>query len=383
MKNSLTKITLGDVASLSYGKMPDKHKLGSGDSVVFSGYKYLDKYPEANCKKGDVIVVARGVGGTGDVKIVKRDCYLTNLSIKIDFNKDSKINPEFFYYMHKANNLRHLDSGSAQSQITITDLKRYVFSAPPIGTQNNIVKQIRSIDEFILINNQRIQILEKIAQRLYEEWFVDFKFPGHEKVKMVDSKIGKIPEGWKISNLGKVAELNNKSTKGTRENDIIRYIDIRSVSTGSVDTITNVEYKNAPSRARRLVSHGNIIVATVRPNRRSFALILEPKLRTVASTGFAVISPMIPFSYCYLFLSQQSYTDYLTNNAKGSTYPAVSIDDFKKSKILIPNAELLNEFHLKVEPTLRLKNNLLAKNKILKETRDLLLPRLISGEIES
>ena len=80
--------TLGEVASFQYGTMPKKEKLNTGIYPTFSGYKYQYLYPEKNCIKGDLILVARGVGGTGDIKLVKQDCYLTNLSIKI--NKDKK-----------------------------------------------------------------------------------------------------------------------------------------------------------------------------------------------------------------------------------------------------------------------------------------------------
>ena len=73
--------TLGEVSQFKYGKMPLKSKLNRGIYPTFSGYRYQYKYPEFNCKKGDVIVVARGVGGTGDVKIIKEQAYLTNLSI--------------------------------------------------------------------------------------------------------------------------------------------------------------------------------------------------------------------------------------------------------------------------------------------------------------
>jgi type I restriction enzyme S subunit len=77
---------LGDIGTFSYGKMPKKDLLNTGDFPTFSGYKYQYTYPESNCNKNDLIVVARGVGGTGDVKIVREDCYLTNLSLKMDFD---------------------------------------------------------------------------------------------------------------------------------------------------------------------------------------------------------------------------------------------------------------------------------------------------------
>ena len=89
---------LSDIANFSYGKMPKQEILNTGEYPTFSGYKYQYTYPEYNCDKGEIIVVARGVGGTGDVKIVKERCYLTNLSIKIDLD-NSEVVSSYFYYL--------------------------------------------------------------------------------------------------------------------------------------------------------------------------------------------------------------------------------------------------------------------------------------------
>lgn len=142
---------LGEIAEMKYGKLPPK-SVSSGQYPVFSGYRcvgYTDTY---NCNEGDVIVVARGVGGTGDVKLIREKCYLTNLSISVILNR-TICSPSFFYYKYQVKNLRYLDSGSAQSQITIDDLKRLVISLPPLAEQNRIVNVLQSLDEKISINN--------------------------------------------------------------------------------------------------------------------------------------------------------------------------------------------------------------------------------------
>src|ERR1035437_6719352 len=139
---------LGKIAKFSYGTMPKKEKLGSGKYPTFSGYKYQYRYPEFNCKKGDIVVVARGVGGTGDVKIVKEDAYLTNLSIIMDFDKNIVFNP-YIYYFYKVETLRYLDSGSAQSQITINDLSKEIIVLPPLPEQRAIASVLSSLDDKI------------------------------------------------------------------------------------------------------------------------------------------------------------------------------------------------------------------------------------------
>jgi type I restriction enzyme S subunit len=137
MSSKFSKYKLGEIINFSYGKMPKQEYLNTGKYPTFSGYKYQYLYPEMNCKKGDVIVVARGVGGTGDVKIVQKDCYLTNLAIKFDLNNEI-IDNKYCFYHYFLSTLRHLDSGSAQSQITINDLSNLEIIIPPLQTQKKI-----------------------------------------------------------------------------------------------------------------------------------------------------------------------------------------------------------------------------------------------------
>ncbi|SQB77817.1 Putative type I restriction-modification system,specificity subunit S [Escherichia coli] len=164
---------LGDIAEFSYGKMPKKEFVGTGDYVIFSGYKYTESYPEKNTSAGELIVVARGVGGTGDVKITTRDCYLTNLSIKINLD-ETKVRKEYFYYLFLQSNLRYLDSGSAQSQITINDLANVEISAPSLNVQDLIVKSLKAFDDKITTLSSMNQTLEQMSQTLFKSWFVDF-----------------------------------------------------------------------------------------------------------------------------------------------------------------------------------------------------------------
>ena len=136
-----------------YGKMPDKNRIkDAGEYPVWSGYRCVGYYDEKNVNKDEIVVVARGIGGTGDVKICKEDSFLTNLSIAFSVNKG--INPLYVYYYYQIKNLRYLDSGSAQSQITINDLKKVKIPIPNEVTQDKIVKVLGKLDKKIEINNK-------------------------------------------------------------------------------------------------------------------------------------------------------------------------------------------------------------------------------------
>ena len=187
-----TTYKLGDISTMKYGKLPPKH-INEGNYPIWSGYRYVGKCNEFNCNKGDIIIVARGVGGTGDVKIAKEDCYLTNLSIQVKLDKNI-CQPEYFYYSYLLSNLKYLDSGSAQSQITIEDLKRLEVTLPPLEQQHKITDILKSIDEKIELNRQINDNLEQQAQALYKSWFVDFE--PFKDGEFIESELGQIPEGW-------------------------------------------------------------------------------------------------------------------------------------------------------------------------------------------
>ena len=153
MKFKVTDYQFSDLATFSYGKMPKKSKITiDGKYPIYSGYRYVGYYDEYNIEAGQLIVVARGVGGTGDVKMTKEKCYLTNLSIAVKITAIEKVLPEYLYYLFTLNNLRYLDSGSAQSQITINDLGKIHIDLPSIDWQRKIVNVLSSLDKKIDTN---------------------------------------------------------------------------------------------------------------------------------------------------------------------------------------------------------------------------------------
>lgn len=134
--------------------MPDKSRVSSvGKYPVFSGYRITGYYDEYNLDRGKIVIVARGVGGTGDVKLSPTRCYLTNLSIAAEIN-EQVADIHYIYYYFTNRNLRYLDSGSAQSQITISDLEKVKVKLPELIVQKRISNILLSIDYKIELNNR-------------------------------------------------------------------------------------------------------------------------------------------------------------------------------------------------------------------------------------
>lgn len=168
-----TTSIFGDFAKFRYGKMPKKSSVKeNGKYPIYSGYRYVGYYDEYNTEANQLIIVARGVGGTGDVKLTKEKCYLTNLSISVEIDTSIAL-PEYLYYYFSIRNLRYLDSGSAQSQITISDLARVEIPLPNIEIQKKIVHCLGVLDRKISANEAINDNLEQQAKALFRKWFID------------------------------------------------------------------------------------------------------------------------------------------------------------------------------------------------------------------
>ncbi len=271
-------------------------------------------------------------------------------------------------------------SGATRNALTKNTLENLVINLPPLPTQKKIAAILSAYDDLIENNLKRIKLLEEMAQITYEEWFVRMRFPGHETAEW-DEKSG-LPVGWERKKLGEVCEFNMKKINKGYSGDII-YVDISSVSTNSIEKNNPIPFAKAPGRAKRKLSHGDLIWSCVRPNRKSYAMIWNPESNLIASTGFCVITPKFYHSsFIHNALSSVDFISYLVNNATGAAYPAVKVVDFENYDITIPTLELLNLFGNHFDKSLDTIHKLTLQNQYLKEARDILLPRLMSGLID-
>jgi type I restriction enzyme S subunit len=222
-----------------------------------------------------------------------------------------------------------------------------------------------------------------MARALYREWFVHFRFPGYESVPRVASPLGEIPQGWEVRKLGDVAEVNRAQINARTAPEELHYIDISSVSPGQIDSITTYAFADAPGRARRIVQHGDVLWSCVRPNRRSHAQVMYPEPNTIASTGFAVLTATkVPYAFLYFATTTDDFVAYLTNNATGAAYPAVTAQTFEKAELIIASTALLRQFGDVTIPMAEKIHTLQCQIQNLRRSRDLLLPRLLSGQID-
>jgi len=293
--------------------------------------------------------------------------------------------PFFVYHLlrTRVDYLKSIASGAATPIINKSSFSEVEVRVPSLLVQRRIADILSAYDDLIENCQRRIQILEDIARSLYREWFVNFRYPGHESVPLVSSVLGEIPQGWEVKKLATVAVVNRAQITARNAPNELHYIDIASVSPGQIDSITTFAFADAPGRARRIVQHGDVLWSCVRPNRRSHAPVMHPAPHTIASTGFAVLSATkVPSTFLYLATTTDDFVAFLTNNATGAAYPAVTASTFERADLLVPPLQLLTVFGEATIPLAENIHTLQLKIQNLRQTRDLLLPRLMSGHLE-
>lgn len=361
----------------------------NGDATLDNnGFTFIsedthEKLKRSQLSVNDILITIAGAN-VGKCGIVREHHVPanTNQAVGIIRVDPKKASPRFIYYCFKNPRTFAVCQGmggqAAQPNINLTVLKSFVFSGPENPEeQEKIAELIAKYDDLIENNRRRIQLLEESARLLYQEWFVHLRFPGYEQVKIIDG----VPEGWESKSLTAIAEVNQTSLKKGFD-ERIEYIDISCVSTHSISDTTWYEFAEAPGRAKRIVKHCDILWSCVRPNRRSHVLVWEPHDRLIASTGFAVISAtqVSPF-FLYQSLTTNDYVGYLTNRAGGAAYPAVTAKVFEESLVLVPSLKLIEQYDDQVKDTYAQINMLQSQNAKLAQARDLLLPKLMSGEL--
>jgi type I restriction enzyme S subunit len=305
---------------------------------------------------------------------------VARLRAKNEFSQD------FLAYVIKSDAFeRYIDAvktGTSIPHISPQQIKEFEFLAPSKKEQDRIASILSSLDEKIELNRQMNETLEETARALFKEWFVNFNFPGDDG-KRVSTELGDVPKGWKVRPINSFCNLSNHTLSKKTALPFIDYIEIGEVNKGIIGNITRYEVGTEPSRARRILKHGETVLSTVRPDRGAYFLAWEPDSTLIASTGFAVLSPThVPYSFLYILLTDNKMLEYYGHVADGGAYPAINPDIILEMKVVVPDKEILREFHSIVNPLFERINQNQSGIKYLSGLRNTLLPKLMKGEIE-
>lgn len=313
---------------------------------------------------GDIVLGRRGeIGRRAWTSDAEEGWLCGTGSMRIALNGSEQVRPRFlFYFLGLDQTIGWLEGhavGATMSNLSAGVVQQLPVRYPPLALQDSIVEILDSFDDLIENNRRRIEILEEMARLLYWEWFVYFRFPGHEDVEMVDSDLGPIPEGWGVCRLGDALEL--AYGKALRADDRMG---------GPVGVYGSGGHVGWHDEA--LVAGPGIVVGrkgnvgSVNWSDRDFFPI---------DTTFYVKSDM-PLRFLDQMLRTLEFID------SHAAVPGLSREQAYALMVTKPEDRLLSSYESAVQPMYGLRRNLTEQNAVLRDARDLLLPRLVSGELD-
>lgn len=310
---------------------------------------------------------------------------------------EKHIDPIYLYYLLTTVDFNTIATGSALPFLTQRDLQKVAVKIHPRAAQLSVATTLGAIDEKIELNRRTNETLEVKARAIFKDWFVDFgptraKMEGHAPYLAPDlwalfpdhfgDETG-LPQGWRLGTLSDVANTNAESWTTRNHPDIVEYVDLSNTKWGNIESISQLAWGEAPSRARRIAKTGDTIVGTTRPGNGSFAYVARDGL--TASTGFAVLTPRAPKyrDITYIAATRPENIARLANLADGhgGAYPAVNANEVSDTELPVADDSVMLAFSMCVAPMRDRIERAKEESRTLAQTRDLLLPKLMSGEI--
>lgn len=267
---------------------------------------------------------------------------------------------------------KQISQGTAQDNLSWQKLSTIKFPAPPVETQRRIADILSAYDNLIENNRKQIKLLEEAAQRLYKEWFVDLRFPGHEHIRIVDG----VPEGWKKEPLSAIADVTmGQSPKSEFYNHIGEGLPFhQGVGTYGTRFVKNETYTTSYTR---IAEAGSILFSVRAPVGR----LNLTENRIAIGRGIAALNHKSRFqSFLFYMLKERFFKDNLVGN--GSIFASISKDELLKQQFVIPLEDIVKQYD---EVARNIDDKISAASKqveLLTHTRDRLLPRLMSREVE-
>ncbi len=296
----------------------------------------------------------------------------------------TKLDPTFYHYVSLNTDFGDVVTGSAQPQITITNLSSKRLIRPPLAVQHRIAGILSAYDELMENCQRRIRILEEMARALYREWFGYFRFPGHERVPRVDSPLGPIPSGWEMRAIrefgnvvtGKTPSKANPEFYG-EEVPFLKTPDMHGnmfiLATGD-----GLSFAGAQSQSNKTIPAGSICVSCI--GTIGVVCLTTEDCQTNQQINSVVLNDEETREFLFLRLQDAKQT--LENlGSTGATMGNVNKGKFEAVEFLTPTKELLGRYHRLVAPMFAQILALTRKIQNLRRTRDLLLPRLLSGQV--
>ena len=334
--------------------------------------KKLGKY---RLHSGD-IVIARTGATTGWAKFIEDPPEAVFASYLVRVRPAASVDARFVGFVVESSAYKdfiqqHM-GGAAQPSANAKVLTTYEIPLPPLSIQRRIACILSAYDELIENNQRRIRILETMARALYREWFVEFRFPGHDKIPRVASPLGDIPQGWEARTLGQIAENFDRRRRPLSKMQRAEmqgeypYYGAAKVFDYVNDFIFDGEYL--------LMAEDGSVITT---ERAPVLQLVNEKFWPNNHTHVLLGKPPFSTHFLYLGLSEVDISSYIT----GAAQPKITQENMNRIPFFCGPKELHQHFDRLVAPMVRHGQSLQRQIQNLRRTRELLLPRLLSGQV--
>ena len=373
-------VPLGDVLTFQRGFDITKDEQRDGPFPVISSSGSKSSHAEFKVRGPGVIIGRKGSLGTvfySDGNYWPHD---TTLWIK-DFHGN---HPRFAYYFLQTMGFERLDAGASNPSLNRNHIHTIPVLWPLLPVQQRIAGILSAYDELIENSQRRIRILEAMARALYREWFVHFRFPGHEHHPRIASPLGEIPQGWEAIAFTEIADVLSGGTPKTSTPEYwdgeIPFFTPRDAPDCFYveDADKHVTELGLSKCASQLYPPDTVFITA----RGTVGKVALPSVPMAMNQSCYALRGKSGISQRFLFLMTLQQVEYLKTNTGGATFDTIVVDTFRRMQVAKPPHDLIAAFTRNVDAVFEQVNTLQCQVRTLRRSRDLLLPRLISGQIE-
>lgn len=380
--NGWHEVELGEVVTLQRGfDLPARARV-EGPYPIVSSSGVTGSHAEYKVEPPGVVIGR--YGSLGSVHWVEEPFWPLNTSLWV---RDFKGNDErFVSYLLKT---VHADGSTASAVpgVNRNHLHKLPVSCPVKPLQQRIAAVLSAFDELIAINERRIELLEALVQSLYREWFMRFRFPGHDLVELVDSELGPIPGDWEVRTAGSALTpvgggTPSKKVSSYWTDGTVPWFTPSDLTKGRVryvgDSEIPITHLGLAKSGARMFPPGSVLMTS----RATLGVLAIATKESTVNQGFIVIAPVdgIPPEFIYEWLASKQGE--LETIATGATFKEITKTAFKRFPFLMPAKPVLEAFGHAVRPLGEAIRSREEQNRALTATRDLLLPRLVTGRLD-
>lgn len=341
-----------------------------------------DSIKKGRANPGDILMTTRGTIG----RVARFNCRYTSALINAQMlilrSDPAVLDSNYLFYVLRSDGvqslLRAFSSGSAQPQIPIRDLRCVPITLPPLETQIRIASILVAYDDLIEVNRRRVAVLEEMARGLFEEWFVRFRFPRYESVPIIETAQGPLPQGWTWGAFCNLAPEVRDTVSPSEVPGNLPYVGLEHIprrSTTLDDHGQAIDATSLKARFRR----GDILFGKIRPY---FHKVAWAPFSGVASTDAIIWRPDLRFAAQALAVaSSESFVAHAVQSSNGTKMPRANPKVLAAYRCALASAYISQQYEAVAAPMIEMAAGLQAANVRLAASRDLLLPRLISGRI--